>query len=139
MQSGLIISELTHSAGLAGSSYGRKQLANGHLSITSTQSDGLALGDRVGPSDRAMVGVPVVCDGVDDASTDGTAEGEAVGVCDGNNVGRGLGIIVGKQAGGLPSDPTLNMGWSELHSSGQHTGHPSGNGSILQSFRLTDG
>lgn len=67
LQSGLMISELVHSAGRLGSSKGRKQVAYGHRSITSTQSEGIALGDTLGPSDKAVVGESVFCDGEDDA------------------------------------------------------------------------
>jgi len=66
LQSGLMISELTHSAGRAALSKGRKHVAYGHRSMTSTQSEGIALGDTLGPSDTA-VGESVICDGVDDA------------------------------------------------------------------------
>lgn len=70
---------------------------------------------------------------------DGTDDGDAVGTDDGIDVGTGLGIMVGEQPGGLPPGPSLNIGCSELHSAGQHTGQPSGNGSTLQSSRSTVG
>ena len=70
---------------------------------------------------------------------DGADDGATVGVDDGIDVGIGLGIMVGEQAGGLPSGPSLNIGCSGLHSTGQHKGQPSGKGITLQSSRLTVG
>mmetsp|Transcript_36107 Transcript_36107/g.87293 ORF Transcript_36107/g.87293 Transcript_36107/m.87293 type:complete len:232 (-) Transcript_36107:568-1263(-) len=72
---------------------GKKQSSKGQMLITSAQSEGAALGDSEG-------------------MTAGAAK-----------VGAGEGIVVGEQAGGLPSGDGLNMGFSGVHSSGQQE-HP---------------
>jgi hypothetical protein len=56
---------------------------------------------------------------------------------DGSEEGEGDGIVVGEQMGGLPSGWMSNIGLSGRHSNEQHLGHPSGNGSMSQSGRLT--
>ena len=86
------------------------QHATGHSSIKWLQAVGVSDG---------------VADGPTEASTDGSEEGD------------GDGTMVGEHTGGLPSGWTSNIGLSGRHSNEQHLGHPSGNGSMSQSGRLT--
>lgn len=81
--------------------------------MTSAHSDGAALGRVVGGSVAMTPGI----------------------------VGDGVGIFVGEHTGGPPSGDGKNIGFSELHSSGQQVGHPAfvGKGSRLQSALLTLG
>lgn len=57
-QSSLRNWELEQSSGRKGSLYGKKHDANGHWSITSTQSDGISLGTADGAGDGKGVGAP---------------------------------------------------------------------------------
>ena len=68
-------------------------------------------------------------------ASDGVAEGRTEASMEGTEDGAGDGIAVGSQIGGSPFGWIPNIGWSGLHSYGQHLGQSFGNGSLSQSGR----